>query len=195
MEWELLNHLENMELCKAGSAENSWDITGFEQMLQILNDRIPMLKENNLTTGILANELLANIYFDCVARDATIHQLRDTYVAHLRSVVEVQFYINQLLYDLVHNVPIDTVKKYECFLLFYFIEQVFFDGTHVTRQYHFKSEATTWCSFCCTSWKAVCRSATVNAADGFLFPGQNEKRCTATASFATIKLVKSWQPV
>lgn len=139
--WELLNHLENMELCKAGSAENSWDITGFEQMLQILNDMIPMLKENNLTTGILANELLANIYFDCVARDATIHQLRDTYVAHLRSVVEVQFYINQLLYDLEHNVPIDTVKKYECFQLFYFMEQVFFDGTQVTRQYHFKSEA------------------------------------------------------
>ena len=84
---------------------------------------------------------LANIYFDCVARDATIHPLRDTYVAHLRSVVEVQFYINQLLYDLENNIPIDTEEKYECFQLFYFIEQVFFDGKQVTRQYHFKSEA------------------------------------------------------
>ena len=139
--WELLNHLESIELCKAGSEENYMDITGFEHMLQILNDMIPMLKENNLTTGVLANLLLANIYDNCVAQNATIHQLRDTSVAHLRSVVEAQFYINQLLSDLEHDVPIDTEEKYEGIRFFFFTEQVFFDGKQVTRQYHFQSEA------------------------------------------------------
>lgn len=141
---ELLEHIENMcedsyvEVTDGDFGEAGIDIDAYAEILKTVNELIAVLEESNPLHGTLMRTLLED---QIPPDDGSVMYLINSEAKItdcLSSVMQLQFLINDILYDFRSGTPLDMENKYSIFKTAEFT-QIQTLGEKVTVQYRFRS--------------------------------------------------------
>lgn len=141
---EIIELIENMsedsyvEVTDSDLGEAGIDIDAYSEILRTVHKLIEVLEEENPIHGTLLRTLLEDQIppDDGSAMYLINSELKIT--TCLSSVMEMQFLINDILYDLRSGTPLDTENKYHIFKTAEFT-QIQTLGKRITAQYRFRS--------------------------------------------------------
>lgn len=141
---ELLEHIENMcedsyvEVTDGDFGEAGIDIDAYTEILKTVHKLIEALEESNPLHGTLLRTLLED---QIPPDDGSVMYLINSEAKItdcLSSVMQLQFLINDILYDLRSGTPLDMEQKYSIFKTAEFTQIQTLDK-RITSQYRFRS--------------------------------------------------------
>ncbi len=141
---ELLEHIENMcedsyvEVTDGDFGEAGIDIDAYAEILKTVHKLIEALEESNPLHGTLLRTLLEDQLPPDDGSAMYLINSEAKITDCLSSVMQLQFLINDILYDLRCGTPLDMENKYSIFRSAEFT-QIQTLGEKVTVQYRFRS--------------------------------------------------------
>lgn len=141
---ELLEHIENMcedsyvEVTDGDFGEAGIDVDAYAEILQTVHKLIGALEESNPLHGTLMRTLLEDQLPPDDGSAMYLINSEAKITDCLSSVMQLQFLINDILYDLRSGTPLDMENKYSIFKSAAFT-QIQTLGEKVTVQYRFRS--------------------------------------------------------
>lgn len=141
---ELLEHIENMcedsyvEVTDGDFGEAGIDIDAYAEILQTVHKLIAVLKESNPLHGTLMRTLLEDQLPPDDGSAMYLINSEAKITDCLSSVMQLQFLINDILYDLRSGTSLDMEQKYSIFKTAEFTQIQTFDK-RITAQYRFRS--------------------------------------------------------
>lgn len=141
---EVVEHIENMseesyvEITEDDFGEAGIDVDAYAEILQTVHELIETLEESNPLHGTLLRTLLED---QIPPDDGSAMYLIDSeakIIDCLSSIMELQFLINDILYDLRSGTPLDMEQKYSILRTTEFT-QIQTLGKKITTQYRFRS--------------------------------------------------------
>lgn len=141
---ELLEHIENMcedsyvEVTDGDFGETGIDIDAYAEILKTVNELIAVLEESNPLHGTLLRTLLEDQIPPDDGSAMYLINSEAKITDCLSSVMQLQFLINDILYDFRSGTPLDMENKYSIFKTAEFT-QIQTLGEKVTVQYRFRS--------------------------------------------------------
>lgn len=141
---EIVEHIEDMseesyiEVTEDDFGEAGIDVDAYAEILQTVHELIETLEESNPLHGTLLRTLLED---QIPPDDGSAMYLIDSeakIIDCLSSIMELQFLINDMLYDLRCGTPLDLEQKYSIFKTAEFT-QIQTLGKRITTQYRFRS--------------------------------------------------------
>lgn len=141
---ELLEHIENMcedsyvEVTDGDFGEAGIDIDAYTEILKTVHKLIGALEESNPLHGTLLRTLLEDQLLPDDGSAMYLINSEAKITDCLSSVMQLQFLINDILYDLRSGTPLDMENKYSIFRSAEFT-QIQTLGEKVTVQYRFRS--------------------------------------------------------
>lgn len=141
---ELLEHIEHMcedsyvEVTDGDFGEAGIDVDAYAEILQTVHNLIAVLEESNPLHGTLLRTLLEDQIPPDDGSAMYLINSEAKITDCLSSVMQLQFLINDILYDLRSGTPLDMENKYSIFRSAEFT-QIQTLGEKVTVQYRFRS--------------------------------------------------------
>ena len=141
---ELLEHIENMcedsyvEITDGDFGEAGIDVDAYAEILKTVHKLIGALEESNPLHGTLLRTLLEDQLPPDDGSAMYLINSEAKITDCLSSVMQLQFLINDILYDLRNGTPLDMENKYSIFRSAEFT-QIQTLGEKVTVQYRFRS--------------------------------------------------------
>lgn len=141
---ELLEHIENMceksfvEITDGDFGEAGIDVDAYAEILKTVNELIAVLEESNPLHGTLLRTLLEDRLPPDDGSAMYLINSEAKITDCLSSVMQLQFLINDILYDLRNGSPLDTENKYSIFKTAEFT-QIQTLSKKITVQYRFRS--------------------------------------------------------
>lgn len=141
---ELLEHIENMceesyvEVTEGDYGEAGIDVDAYAEILKTVHKLIEALEESNPLHGTLLRTLLEDQLPPDDGSAMYLINSEAKITDCLSSVMQLQFLINDILYDLRNGSPLDTENKYSIFKTAEFT-QIQTLGEKTTVQYRFRS--------------------------------------------------------
>lgn len=141
---ELLEHIENMceksfvEITDGDFGEAGIDIDAYAEILKTVNELIAVLEESNPLHGTLMRTLLEDQIPPDDGSAMYLINSEAKITDCLSSVMQLQFLINDILYDFRSGTPLDMENKYSIFKTAEFT-QIQTLRKKITVQYRFRS--------------------------------------------------------
>lgn len=141
---ELLEHIKNMceksyvEITDGDFGEAGIDVDAYAEILKTVNELITVLEESNPLHGTLLRTLLEDRLPPDDGSAMYLINSEAKITDCLSSVMQLQFLINDILYDLRSETPLDMEQKYSIFKTAEFT-QIQTLGKRVFVQYRFRS--------------------------------------------------------
>lgn len=141
---ELLEHIENMceesyvEMTDGDFGEAGIDVDAYAVILRTVHNLIAVLEESNPLHGTLLRTLLEDQIPPDDGSAMYLVNSEAKITDCLSSVMQLQFLINDILYDLRNGTPLDLEQKYSIFKTAEFT-QIQTLGEEVIVQYRFRS--------------------------------------------------------
>lgn len=141
---ELLEHIKNMceksyvEITDGDFGEAGIDVDAYAEILKTVNELITVLEESNPLHGTLLRTLLEDRLPPDDGSAMYLINSEAKITDCLSSVMQLQFLINDILYDLRSETPLDMEQKYSIFKTAEFT-QIQTLGKRIFVQYRFRS--------------------------------------------------------
>lgn len=141
---ELLEHIENMcedsyvEVTDGDFGEAGIDVDAYAEILKTVHKLIEALEESNPLHGTLLRTLLEDQIPPDDGSAMYLINSEAKITGCLSSVMQLQFLINDILYDLRSGTPLDMEQKYSIFKTAEFTQIQTLDK-RITSQYRFRS--------------------------------------------------------